>query len=223
MYLDTVRQATLFRALHLIDVDLAQSCQEAHCVHCNGPLHDGSYKRKPRGGPPGLPDEVSIRLSLCCGRKCCRKRTLPPSCLFLGRKVYWGAVVLVTVAMRQRRPGSASAARLRSLFGVSWETVKRWMTYFAEVFPKTEVWKRCRGLVCADVRDDDLPAGLIELLVRESGNEETGLVHAGCHGLASRDPVCQSVLSNPRMRTGRATAPPDGGGCSIEVAGGATV
>lgn len=176
MYLDTVRQSTFFQALRLIDIDLAIRCREGHCEFCGGPLHDGSYKRKPRGGPPGLPDEVCRRLSLCCGREGCRRRTLPPSCLFLGRKVYWAAIVLVTVALRQRRPGSASAAKLRSHFNVSWETVKRWMTYFAEVFPKTPVWKRCRGSVPASVRDKDLPAGLIELLVGESGSEEGGLI-----------------------------------------------
>jgi hypothetical protein len=90
--------------------------------------------------------------------------------------VYWGAIVLVTVALRQRRPGSASAATLRKLFGVSWETVKRWMEDFAEVFPNSQQWKRCRGRVPVSVREDDLPAGLIELLVLQSGAEETGLV-----------------------------------------------
>lgn len=176
MYLDTVHQATFYRTLHRIDVDLAQICRESGCVHCDGPLRDGRYVRKPRGGPPGLPEEVSVRLSLCCGRDGCRRRTLPPSCLFLGRKVYWGAIVLVTVALRQRRPGSASAATLRKLFGVSWETVKRWMEDFAEVFPNSQQWKRCRGRVPVSVREDDLPAGLIELLVLQSGAEETGLV-----------------------------------------------
>jgi len=116
MYLDPVQRVTFFRVLHQIDVDLAAQCRERRCARCGGPLHRSEYQRKPRGGPPGLPDEVSRRLSLCCGREGCRARTLPPSCMFLGRKVYWGAVVLVAVALRQRRPGSASAAKLRSLF-----------------------------------------------------------------------------------------------------------
>ena len=176
MYLDTVGQATLFQALHIIDTDLATRCQEQGCVFCGGPLHRSHYDRKPRGGPKGLPNEMSRRLSLCCGREGCRRRTLPPSCLFLGRKVYWGAIILVTVAARQRRPGSASAAKLKSLFGVSWKTVKRWMKFFAEVFPKSSVWKRLRGSVPASVRDQDLPAGLLELLIRQSGSEQAGLV-----------------------------------------------
>jgi hypothetical protein len=116
-------------------------------------------------------------MSLCCGREGCRRRTLPPSCLFLGRKVYWGAIVLVVVALRQRRPGSASAAKLRSLFDVSWETVRRWLSYFDEVFPSSDIWQCCRGSVPCTVGNDDLPAGLIELFVQAAGGDkQTGLV-----------------------------------------------
>jgi hypothetical protein len=178
MYIDTVRRVTFYRGLHLIDVELADRCRKGGCVFCGGPLHDGSYQRKPRGGPPDLPDEVSRRMSLCCGREGCRRRTLPPSCLFLGRTVYFAAIVFVAVAVRQRRSGSASAAKLRSLFGVSWETVQRWLEYFTEVFTKTREWQRIRGSVSASVRDSDLPAGLLDVLVRERGSEQTGLV--GC-------------------------------------------
>jgi len=76
--------------------------------------------------------------------------------------------VLVVVAMRQRRPGSASAARLRAAFGVSWETVGRWMNYFEEVFPTSSCWKQLRGAVHGSVRDDDLPAGLLEVMAIDS-------------------------------------------------------
>lgn len=176
MYVDSVGRTKFFIALHKLDLDLAACCRQERCRFCGGPLHDAGYDRKPRGGPTGLPDEVCRRLSLCCGREGCRRRTLPPSCLFVGRKVYWAAIILVTVALRQRRPGSASAAKLRTLFGVSWDTVKRWMTYFAEVFPRSDGWKRCRGAVPVSVRDEDLPAGLLDLFIQESGSEETGLV-----------------------------------------------
>jgi len=164
MYLDRAQWATFFPALLLIDVDLAEQCRQNRCPHCGGPLHRSDYPRKPRGGPDGLGDEVCLRLSLCCGREGCRHRKMPPSCRFLGRKVYFAAIVLVVVTMRQRRLGSASAAKLKATFGVSWETDKRWMTYFAEVFSTTSTWKRIRGLVTSTVRDDDLPAGLLEVL-----------------------------------------------------------
>ena len=184
MYLGTVSQVTLFALLHGIDQELAARTRAGRCPFCGGPLHLGAYRRKARGGPEGIAEEVCVRLSLCCGREGCRRRTLPPSCLFLGRKVYWGAIVLVVVALRQRRRQSFSAARLRSLFGVSWETVRRWMGYFSEVFPLSRRWQRVRGLVPADVRDDELPAALLETFVEVRGDAAGGLVD--CLALLAR-------------------------------------
>jgi hypothetical protein len=175
MYLDRAQWAMFFPALFLIDIDLADRCRQGGCPWCGGPLHHSDYQRKPRGGLTGLDDEVCLRLSLCCGREGCRRRTLPPSCRFLGRKVYFAAVVLVVVTMRQRRPSSASAAKLRAAFGVSWETVSRWMTFFDEVFPATTTWKRLRGSVPAGVGNDDLPAGLLEVMVAQAGDRCEGL------------------------------------------------
>ena len=103
-----------------------------------------------------------MRHSLCCGH--CRRRTTPPSVLFLGRKVYWAAVVVVVAALRQRRPGSASAAALRRALGVSWKTVRRWMDWWAETFPTSRTWRAFRGRFPATVRDDDLPAALVDVV-----------------------------------------------------------
>jgi len=175
MYLDIVQRTTFFHTLLLIDIDLAAQCQQDGCPHCGGPLRYSNYKRKPRGCLEELDDKVCLRLSLCCGREGCRRRTIPPSCRFHGRKVYFAAIVLVVVAMRQRRRGSASAAKLRAAFGVSWETVRRWMTYFDEVFPSSSGWKGIRGSVHVSVRDNDLPAGLLEVMVEQSSSRIEGL------------------------------------------------
>jgi len=184
MYLGTVSQVTFYERLHRIDQELADQTRAGRCPFCSGPLHYATYERKPRGGPEGIAEEVCVRLSLCCGREGCRRRTLPPSCLFLGRKVYWGAVVLVVVALRQRRRQSFSAARLRALFGVSWETVGRWMGFFAEVFPFSNRWQRVRGLVPSEVRDEEVPAALLEAFVEARGEERDGVI--GCLELLAR-------------------------------------
>ncbi|MCP4873127.1 MAG: hypothetical protein GY898_30915 [Proteobacteria bacterium] len=84
--------------------------------------------------------------------------------LFLGRKVYWGAVIVLVAALRQRRPGSASASLLRRTLGVSWKTVRRWMDWWAEVFPASRTWRAFRGRLPATVRDDDLPAALFDVV-----------------------------------------------------------
>lgn len=159
VYLAALDRAALFFVLARIDRSLAAEVRAAGCRHCGGPLHRAAYLRKPRGGPP-LPESLSVRHSLCCGR--CRRRTTPPSVLFLGRKVYWSAVVVVVGALRQRRPGSASAARLREALGVSWKTVRRWMAWWAEAFPSSPPWRALRGYLPGTVRDDDLPAALFD-------------------------------------------------------------
>ena len=178
MYIDYIREATIFESLHHIDCDLAESVKRRGCPRCQGPLHHAFYYRKPRGGPDTLPEQFSVRMSLCCGTDGCRRRLLPPSCLFIGPKVYWSAIILVVVALRQRRPNSFSAAKLRALFDVSWETVRRWMSWFAETFPKTDLWRRRRGLVPPTVGNDELPAALIEHF--ERGGGDLGAAVVGC-------------------------------------------
>ena len=116
---------SIFRVLHQIDQDLARACQEAGCPFCHAPLHNAPYTRKPRGGPAHIPAEYCVRLSLCCIRKGCRRRVLPPSCLFLGRKVYWQAVIVIIATLRQGNPGSHSINMLARKFGVSRRTVVR--------------------------------------------------------------------------------------------------
>jgi hypothetical protein len=101
----------LFRLL--VEVDQAVTCRVAAegCPVCGGPLHRGDYVRKPRGAlvvPAG--EAFARRFSLCCGREGCRKRALPPSVRFLGRRVYLGAVVILAsvVALARRVLGPVS-------------------------------------------------------------------------------------------------------------------
>jgi len=88
-------------------------------------LHRAYYLRKPRGGPEDIPDEFCRRLSLCCGWEGCRQRQLPPSCLFLGRRVYWSAVILVVTTLRQQRAVGFSANQMRKTYGISRQTLLR--------------------------------------------------------------------------------------------------
>ncbi len=71
-----------------IDEQIAQAVAARGCPRCGGRLHRGDYARKPRGGLIALEAEGEARrISLCCDREGCRKRALPPSVRFLGRKV----------------------------------------------------------------------------------------------------------------------------------------
>ena len=174
---ELVQTANLFSLLHRIDLDLASQQQQAGCPFCGGPLHYSPYIRKPRGGPYDLPDQYLTRLSLCCGREECRRRTLPPSSLFMGRRVYWGSVILVILAMRQNTPRETSKAMLMRLFDVSRQTINRWLSYFREVFPFSPQWQLLRGRISPLVKSFDFPGGLLNYFTECSKNAETGLVN----------------------------------------------
>lgn len=131
--------------------------------------------RKPRGGPPDIDETYAIRLSLCCGKQGCRRRVLPPSVLFWGRRVYWVSVLLVVTALRQGRDRGYTVEKLKALFGVTRPTLTRWLSYFREVFPFSQAWRRLSGRLMPPVAEDQLPRGLIERFVQTRGDPERGL------------------------------------------------
>ncbi len=161
MLTEIFQKATLFCLLFKIDKDLSERVQKAGCPHCGGPLHYSNYPRKPRGGPNGLPDKYLVRFSLCCGRENCRRRTIPPSCRFNGRRVYWHAVMLMVLTLRQGRSAGKTAEKFQKLFNMTRNTVARWIAWYREFFPSTPTWQRIRGLVDPAVRNDNLPADLV--------------------------------------------------------------
>ncbi len=173
----------LFSLLYLIDKELAEKTRNNGCPYCNGPLHKAGYNRKPRGGPDNIPEKYCHRFGLCCGKKGCRKRTLPPSTLFMGRRVYWGSVVLIVMTLRQNRQESFS--RLSQLFGVPKQTIKRWAVYFREQFPFTQLWKQLRGKITCTVGNSCLPSSLVQYFLTACASQMDGIVNclkflAGC-------------------------------------------
>lgn len=170
MYPVQVPPDTLLRALAALDIEVALDVRRARCPHCSGPLHWATWTRKPRGAQ--VPEELCVRRGLCCGA--CRRRTLPASVLFAGRRVYLKAVVLLVVAARQLDRAKHTLARLRALFdGVSGDTIVRWMRAFLDGLPLHPDWQRLRGRLPARIRDDDVPAALLAL-----GSSDDVLVRA---------------------------------------------
>lgn len=173
VYIEIAQRDKVYELLNRFDLELVEEVRSKGCPRCGGPLHRANYPRQPRGGPPEA-DEYSLRYGLCCGR--CRRRVLPPSTRFMGRKVYWGTIVLVVMYLRQSRSRSRSAGRLRALFGVSWQTVKRWKRYFSDVFPEAPWWRRLRDRVSPEVRNNGLPSNLLRSFESVNGHTEAGLV-----------------------------------------------
>jgi len=155
---------------------MSESASKEKCPHCGGVLHRGWYQRKPRGGPAELEASVSIRYSLCCGEEGCRRRFLPPSVLFSGRRVYFGAVFHVVVALRQNRGMGYTVEKLKQLFGVTRSTLSRWMRYFRELFLETSAWKLLSGRLIPPVCVERLPASLLEHFVSLPVNSEQQLI-----------------------------------------------
>jgi hypothetical protein len=143
------------------DAKIAQEVAAARCSHCRGPLHQGNYRRKPRGGLLATMGEAfALRHSLCCGH--CRKRALPPSLRFLGRRVYLEVVVLL--ASMLAAVATALTHVVRSS-GVPRRTLRRWGAWWTTTFPASPTWAELRAQfeppTPAEAR---LPASLLDRL-----------------------------------------------------------
>lgn len=162
----------LFARLEELDGRIAAEVAAGRCRHCDGPLHQGNYQRKPRGGliaPAG--EAFSRRHSLCCGRRGCRKRALPPSLRFLGRRVYLEVVVVLASVLAQAMAtiGAAIAAS-----GVPWRTLRRWGTWWREGFPRLRTWAELRARLVPPPPDEALmPQSLLARLGAELERTES--------------------------------------------------
>jgi hypothetical protein len=137
--------SALYTLLQQHDRELAARVQEGRCLHCGGPLDVANYSRKPRGPEELLPDGVDyIRLSFCCRR--CRKRHLPSSTLFLGRRIYIGLVVLLAPGMR-RGCGIPGLRRVLEALQISYRTLRRWRLWWQETFAHSPFWKTARAML----------------------------------------------------------------------------
>lgn len=178
MLSELLEKVSLFRILHRIDTDLCKQLRQQGCPYCVGPLHQSNYERKPRGGPDNIPDEYLIRQSLCCGRPECRRRALPQSCLFMGRRVYWGCVILVVMTLKQNRADGPSARKIKEMFGISRKTLKRWIAYFRDQFPASSQWQRLRGRLASAVSSNKLPAELVHYFLKHFQSPQQAII--GC-------------------------------------------
>ena len=160
-YLKHIGDTMLFRNLFAIDKELAEKCRRNGCQQpdCGGPLHKSFYTRKPRGETCNIPDAYNERMSFCCGW--CRKRQLPQSCLFFGRRVYWGAVVILITSAAQGVK-KHKITELSITFGMTPKTIRRWITYFTQTFPYTKQWHRLRGRLHVAVCSTLLPLSLVQ-------------------------------------------------------------
>jgi hypothetical protein len=166
MYHDLPGAARFWSFLFAIDQDLAETARKNACP-CGGHLHCANYPRKPRGTSRQLPEPQLLRLSFCCDRDGCRKRTTPPSVRFLGPKVYLGAIIIVISAMRQG-PTPRRVRELSTRFGVNRRSIARWQVFWREHFPQTPFWKIARARLVPLVEIISLPYSLLDAFLHHS-------------------------------------------------------
>lgn len=152
-----------FALLVKIDEQLVEQVARGGCPcpGCHGPLHRGDHPRKPRGGLLARAGEAfSQRFNLCCGW--CRRRCLPPSVRFLGRRVYLEVVVFL--ACLWALGGSDTAT------GVPVRTLRRWLGWWASIFPSMPTWIELRARFAPPPpSESSLPLSLFDRLAEELG------------------------------------------------------
>ena len=187
-----------FARLEKLDEAIAAAVAACRCQHCQGPLHRSDYQRKPRGAllaPTG--EAFTIRHSLCCGRRGCRKRATPPSLRFLGRRVYLEVVVIMASMVAQTMVMTARAAI--AVTGVSLRTLRRWGDWWRGTFPKLPVWLELRARFVPPPPDEsDLPRSLVARLAGDGARHDTaadGSVNEEALLLASRHLAPATTIS----------------------------
>jgi hypothetical protein len=154
-----------FSQLVMVDGEISQRVAAEGCPSCGGPLHQAHYQRKPRGGVFAAAGETfSLRHSLCCGRDGCRKRTQPPSVRFLGRRVYFEAVVLLASMAVQVSTMTLRAVSVAT--GVPGRTLRRWGTWWRDTFPGSATWMQLRARFSPPPEEAELPCSLMAQLTR---------------------------------------------------------
>jgi hypothetical protein len=149
----------VYMILAKVDADFAQKVQEGGCVYCEGALHRSDYPRKPRGGPE-MKEEV-YRDSFCCNQDGCRKRHTPASVRFLGRKIYWGVIVVLVSALRQGlKPERVET--LHRILGVDRRTLEHWRAWWLETFVRSSFWKMARAGFMPVLCEKTLPSSLCD-------------------------------------------------------------
>ena len=130
----------VWELLKRIDAAEAERSRSAGCPHCGGALHSATYARKPHGLSSALRSDAR-RHSLCCA--ICRRRVLPPSVRFFGRRFRVAPLFLAVSALLL-----AGGARLEAIgrqWGIPVLTLRRWRRWWQEAFPRTRQWRWRRG------------------------------------------------------------------------------
>lgn len=149
---------SFFDQLRQIDDELAEQTKAAGCRWCGGRLHSAAYWRKPRGVHRCvLNDDYAYRHSFCCAVDGCRRRCTPPSVRFLGRRVYFAFLVVLTSSVSITR-----IVAISSQLSVPVTTLRRWRQWWQQQFCQLPGWAVRRLELAAPIDPSRLPESLWE-------------------------------------------------------------
>lgn len=151
--------------LFKIDRALAIKSKSGGCPRCGGTLSWANYQRKPRFAERTQEGAPTLRFSLCCSLDGCRRRLVPPSVRFLGRRVYAASAVAIASAAREGFVGDRFGCLRRSL-GVTANTLRGWRKWWQDVVPTIRTgWSWAVGWLFPVVDTSTPPlVGLVKLM-----------------------------------------------------------
>jgi hypothetical protein len=121
------------------------------------------------------------------GKESCR----PPAAFWDGR--FTGKPLFI-IADWQNKVIENNIFRLSNLFGISRNTINRWIIFFQDVFPFSRQWQRIRGRVQASVKSNKLPASLINHFLHVTSSVKEALV--SCLKFLSGSFFCQKIRAD---------------------------
>lgn len=178
MYRELLRDARFLELLLKIDREISEAVRSRGCPKpgCGGPLRVGHFVRKPRGLQEvenwKPPKDFCLRFDWCCGG--CRQRTIPESVRFLGRKVYLGVFVVIASVLA-RGPTRDALRFLQAHLRVSWNTLKRWRTWWREL-PRSDFWRSVQGVLPVELDLTGLPESLLGHFLGEPAEQVVRLL-----------------------------------------------
>lgn len=170
MCTNLLKDSRTFSFLQRIDQDTESRAAQAPCRHCGDRMHRAGYERKPRAPAGVLPPGFSRRPSFCCRRDGCRRRQTPALVRFLGRKVY-ASIIIVLVAAMTQGPSAKRVSTLGRELNIPPRTVRRWLSYWREIFTRQDSWRYQRGNFIPPIDETALPLSLLSRLAPSDGGE----------------------------------------------------
>jgi hypothetical protein len=188
MYPSLITVASFWSTLTDIDRQLQQDVIAKGCPLCGGPLHVANHPRKPRGVPSDAGEAWEQRFNTCCGW--CRRRCMPPSVRFLGRRVYAGVIVML-------------ATMVAVVCEAADKTLGRWLAWWTQVLPTLSYWTVLRAGFVPAVQSARLPASLVERYEPAIGEQTPkGLINT----LRALAPITTSTATRTQCKGRPATA-----------------